>query len=352
MTDPITEIESFTRPYKPSWIDEFTRRVEDLSLRAWIFYVVFGVALILIQILFLWLDGGLQDQELLPVIIFNGFAVPFLLALIHLLDNQAMTAVNAMRPILDMSEGELDNYEYRLASMPFLPPLVVGVILMMVTILAPLVAIEPFRYAVLEGRPLLGVVFHIIDKSSAFLMGVFLYHTVRQLRLVSAINLNHLRINLFHLGPLQGFSRLTATTAVGIMAFVYLWMFINPELLTDPVNLGLAALFMLFAVSLFVWPLYGVHRLMVIEKDKILRNLDERFEEVFSEFNQHFQEEDYAQLDRLNGIITSLDIQHRRMESIPTWPWNSETARFVFTAIALPLVLMVIGFIVERALGL
>jgi hypothetical protein len=183
-------------------------------------------------------------------------------------------------------------------------------------------------------------------------MGVFLYHTVRQLRLVSRINLNHLRINLFHLGPLQAFSRLTATTAVGIMAFVYLWMFINPELLADPVNLGLAALFMIFAVSLFVWPLYGVHRLMVIEKERALQDLDERFEEAFSEFNQGFQEENNAAIIKLNGTISSLDIQHRRMESIPTWPWSSETARFVVTAIALPLLLMVIGFLVEKAIGL
>jgi hypothetical protein len=352
MTDTTTETMLEPRPYKPSWIDDFTRWVENLSTRAWIFYVAFGIALILIQILFQYLDGGLQATELLPVIIFNGFAVPFLLALIHLLDHQAMTAANAMRPILDMSDTELDQYEYRLANMPFLPPLILGVILVMVTILAPLVAIEPIRYATLEGRPLFAVVFHIIDKSSAFLMGVFLYHTVRQLRLVSAINLNHLRINLFRLGPLQAFSRLTATTAVGIMAFVYLWMFINPELLTDPVNLGLAALFMIFAVSLFVWPLYGVHRLMVTEKEKTLRDLDERFEEVFSKFNQRFQEEDSAALERLNGIIASLDVQHRRMEAIPTWPWSSQTAQFVLTAIALPLLLMVIGFLVEQAMGL
>jgi len=352
MTETTTKKSTEPRPYKPSWIDDFTQWVEKMSMRAWIFYLVFGIALILIQILFLWLDGGLQAQDILPVIIFNGFAVPFLLALIHLLDNQAVTAVNAIRPILDMSEDELDHYKYGLASMPFLQPLIVGVILMLMTILAPLVAIEPIRYAALEGRPLFGVVFHIIDKGSAFLMGVFLYHTVRQLRLVSAIHLNRLRINLFHLGPLQAFSRLTATTAVGIMAFVYLWMFINPELLTDPVNLGLAALFMIFAVSLFVWPLYGVHRLMLTEKEKTLHDLDERFEEVFSEFNQRFQEEDYVRVERLNGIISSLDIQYRRVESFPTWPWSSQTAQFMLTAVALPLLLMIIGFIIEQAIGL
>ena len=107
------------RPYKPSWIDRFSNWVEKLPVHAWIFYVVFGIALILVQVLFLWLDRGLQAEELLPVIIFNGLITPFALALIRLFDNQAVTALQSMRPILDTSEEEFDNYRYKLSNMPF-----------------------------------------------------------------------------------------------------------------------------------------------------------------------------------------------------------------------------------------
>ena len=344
-----TNASSNDRPYKSSWIDRFNDWVETLPVSVWIFHAVFGILLILVQLLFLWVEGGLPADELLPVIIFNGFAVPFLLALIHLLDSQALTAVNSMRPILDTTEPEFDDFEYRLSNMPALAPQIAGLSIMVLTILAPLVAIEPIRYAALEQLPVFAIVFHIIDKSSAFLMGVFLYHTIRQLRLVSAINLNHVRINLFHLGPLQAFSRLTASTAVGLVAFVFLWMLINPELLTDPVNIGLAALFTILSVSLFVWPLYGVHRLMQREKEQALYNIDLRFEAAFSKFNQRLQEDDYSAIEKLNGIISSLAIQHRRVAAIPTWPWRPETARFALTAIALPLVLMVLRFLVEQA---
>jgi hypothetical protein len=301
--------------------------------------------------LFLWLDSGLQAEELLPVIIFNGFAVPFILALIDLLDRQAVTAVNSLRPMLDMSEPEFDQYRYGLSNMPFLAPLIAGLILTVATILTPFVSIEPVRYAPLEQLPVFGVVYHIVDKSSAFLMGVFLYHTIRQLRLVNTINSNYIRINLFHFRPIQAFSKLTASTAVGLVVFVYSWMLLNPELLTDPVIFGYLVIFTFLAIAVFVWPLYGVHKLMEMEKESALRDIDLRLEAVFSKFNQRFQEDDFSTIELLNGTIASLEIQHKRVSSIPTWPWRSETARLALTAIALPLILMIIQSFVLRQLN-
>ena len=270
MTDAATEIGMKVRPCRLSWVDRFTNWVEKLPVRAWIFYVVFGIVLILVQMLFLWLDRGLQAEELLPVIIFNGLATPLLLALIHLLDNQAVATVNSMSPMLDTTEQEFDQYEYRLSNMPFLAPLIAGLAMTVSTILIERVSITPIRYAALEQLRVFAAVFYIIDKSSAFLFGVVLYHTIRQLRLVNAINSNHVRINLFDLRPLQAFS-------------------------------------------------------------------------------QCLREDDYSATEMLNGTICSLEIQHTKVKAIPTWPWRPETARFVLTAIPLPLVLKIIQFLVEQA---
>jgi hypothetical protein len=338
------------RPYQPSWIDRFNNWVEKLPVHAWIFYVVFAILLILVQMLFLWIDGGLHAEELLPVIIFNSVATPFLLALIHLLDNQAVTAVNSIRPMLTTTEPEFEDYEYRLSNMPFLAPLIAGLTMTVITILTPLVSIEPIRYAALEQLPVFTVVYHIIDKSSAFLSGVFIYHTIRQLRLVNGINLNHVRINLFHLKPLQAFSRLTASTSVGYIVFVYLWMLINPELLSDPLLFGIWVAFTILAVTIFVWPLWGVHRLMEMEKERALLEIDLRFEAVFSKFNRRFEEDDFSAIELLNGTISSLEIQYKRISDIPIWPWRPETARLVITAIALPLMLMILQYFVLQAL--
>ena len=222
MTMPDQSFSSQEMPYSPSLIDRFNRWVESLPVNMWVFYSVVGIALVLTQILFLWWEEGLYAEELLPVIIFNSVAVPFLLVLIHILDHQAVAAVNSMQPVLDLSGDEFVQYKFRLSNMPFCAPLIAGLVLMVSTILTPLVSTEPVRYAALQQLPVFGVVYHIIDKSSAFLFGVVLYHNIRQLRLVNSINSNHVRINLYHLRPLQAFSSLTASTALGLLVFVYL----------------------------------------------------------------------------------------------------------------------------------
>ena len=324
------------RRFRPSWIDRSVDWIERLPVSPWISYALLGVTLVLLQILFLWLDGGLPAPELLPVVIFNAFAV---------------TSLDALRPRLELSEARHRQYEYRLSTMPFLAPLIAGLVMTVLTILTPLVATEPLSYAALERLPIFRVVFHVVDKSSAFLMGVFIYHTIRQLRLVNEINSNHIRVNLFNLRPLRAFSRLTASTAVGLLLFVYSWMLINPELLADPLLFAMIAALTLLAIAIFVWPLYGVHRLLETEKEQALDEIDLRLEAAFARFNERFLEDDFPAIERLTGTITSLEIQHARISAVPTWPWRAESARLVLTAIALPLILMIVQFFLLRALN-
>jgi hypothetical protein len=339
------------RPFKPSWIDRFNNRVKNLPVSPWVFFSLFGLVLIIVQMLILWLEGGLQEVDLLPVIIFNGLFTPFLLGLIYLLDHQAVAALNSMRSIIEMTESEFKRYQYMLSNMPAGTALVAGLTMVVFTILLEQLWGTPLRYAALEQLPIFTVIFQIIDKSSAFLFGIFFYHTIRQLRLVNTINVNYIRIKLFNLRPVQAFSKLTASTAVGLVTGVYGWMLINPELLANPVIFGFLMIITVLALSVFVLPLYGIHRLMEAAKDRMLHEIDLRSEAVFLKFNRGLRDDDYSAIDRLHGSIASLEIQYNRIKAIPTWPWKPETAQFALTAIVLPLVLAALRFLVERAFG-
>jgi hypothetical protein len=90
---------------------------------------------------------------------------------------------------------------------------------------------------------------------------------------------------------------------------------------------------------------------MEVEKERLLHDIDLRFQAVFSKFNQRFQEDDYSAIEMLNGTISSLEIQHRRVQAIPTWPWKPDTVRYVLAALALPPVLRIIQALVERVFG-
>ena len=340
------------RPYKPSWVDRFTNWVEKLPIPGWVFYVGLGLGLILIQVLFLWLDDGLAETEvLLPVIIFNALLIPYALALIHLLDDQAMAALDSIRSMLETTELEFHGFLYKLSNMPSGATLIAGLTMLVFAILMERLWIAPVRFATLEQLPIFVIVFQIIDKIPAFLLGALFYHTIHQLRLVNTINSNCIRISLFNLGPSQAFSKLTASTAVGLMAGIYGWMLINPDLLADPISLGFVGALTVLAVAVFVWPLWGVHRLVEMEKARALREIDHRFEAVFAKFDQHLQDDDYAETERLNGTIASLEIKHKRIGKIPTWPWRPETARFALTAIALPLIMTIFQLLAIQASG-
>lgn len=331
-------------------LDRFTNWNEEPKMRVWIRYAGIALVLILIQLLFLWVEDGLQARSLLPVILFNGLFTSFLLALISLLDAQSVVALHTMKPELAMTEKEFNRYAYQLTHMKPLRVLAAGLTVFILVVLMERLWVTPIRYGPLEQFTVFIIVFQVIDKSSAFLFGVFLYHTIRQLLLVNALLSKHVRINLFQYTPLQAFSKLTASTAVGLVAGVYGWMVINPDLVSDPAIIGFAAVTTLLTVSVFVLPLYGTHRRMKAAKEQVLQALDLRFESVFSKFNHHFEAGEFDEMDNLNGMISSLEIQYRKVKEVPTWPWRIESAQFVLTAIALPLFLAIIQVLFEQVL--
>jgi hypothetical protein len=133
-----------------------------------------------------------------------------------------------------------------------------------------------------------------------------------------------------------------------MLFFVYGWLLINPDLLADPIILLFAILISAMTALVFILPLWGIHRLIEAEKARAVHEIDLGFEAAFSKFNRYFKEDNYTSIDRLNGIIASLEVQQRKVSAIPTWPWGLQTARVAFSAIAGPLTVMILQLIIQR----
>ena len=133
--------------------DRFIDWVNSLPIRPWVFYILFGIVLVAVQIIFLWLEGSLSATELLPVIIYNGLATSFLLGLIHLLDHQATKAMHGIRSVLDTTDEEFKDYVFKLTNMPVAIPMGVGLFMFLLVMLMEQFMGQPLRYAALEQLP-------------------------------------------------------------------------------------------------------------------------------------------------------------------------------------------------------
>lgn len=242
------------RPYRAGPVTRLNEWVNGLPVSAGVAFLLLGLALVAVQLLALLVSGSGWDGDLLPVIIFNGLFAAYLPWLMNLLDRRAAAALDAMRPALEISDAELRRFRFRLVTMPTPMSYGAGAAALVLVLLMEQLWVEPARYAGLQGLNVFTVTFQVVDKLSAFFFGVFVYHSLRQLRLINAVTSGHIGMPQPYLRPLQAFSGVTAATAVGLVIGVYGWLLINPDLLHDPLVIGFAAVVTLLAVAVLFCP--------------------------------------------------------------------------------------------------
>ncbi len=107
-----------------------------------------------------------------------------------------------------------------------------------------------------------------------------LYHTFRQLRLVSRIHASAKNVRLFHFAPLYSFSTLTARTwGVFVLLLAY-DLAANPETLANLTLAILNAVILLLSAVYFIWPLQGMHQRIIPEKRELEFDVNQRVEAI------------------------------------------------------------------------
>jgi hypothetical protein len=336
--------------YPPSWVDRFTDWVDRLSGPSWMFYAGLWLVLYLIEIVTQW-TGDLATVSHPFHIVFLG-AIPLDLALIHYLDRTADAALSKFRPVMDWSDAEYLELRYRLTTMPA-----------RVTLLATLIGVA-FAFFFLVTFPLEWRlrILHFADSSASIYYNsaisfvvwscaaVLVYHTLHQLAVVSRIY-GHARVNLFNLGSLYAFSDLSARTAIGILAIAYSWYVTVPEFVNQLISIVGGLFFSVVAIFTFIWPLLGVHNLLVEEKNRLLGETSKQLEAAITELHRRINSGQIQGMDDLNKAMASLEIEHAALNRISTWPWQAETVRWFIAALLFPVVVWLAQWILQRMLG-
>jgi len=338
--------------YKPSWIDHFTNRIDVIPGPSWAYYSGLGVLLLCIQSATFWIEGALPMCTFLPASIFLSAAIPFIIVILPYFNDKALTAIEIIKPLLTIEEDEYETLAYQLQNLPALKSILASVLLIIFVFLMELIGGGTYYFEDLLGYPLSLFLSRSVYLVCWWFFGVFIYHTIHQLRLISLIYSKHTRIDLFRMNPLYGFSGLAALTAGSLIMLPYGFLLINPEVqLADPAVLIIYLSVSFIALITFLWPQLGIHQLQKNEQAYLIDEINQRYKATMSELHRRVDTDKFDDAATLVSTLGALNDERKTINGISTWPWQPETIRWFFTAMILPLLMWVAQYFLGQWLG-
>jgi hypothetical protein len=327
----------YSPPYPPSWADRLTAWVERLPGPAWLYYLGAALVLVLTRTIAAWSDGSLPVGTFsLDHALMASAGVWLLFVLISYVDDRAAAALTTLRPVLLVEAAEYESLRYQLTTMPARPALVAP----LVGLLLVGLAFNPTTSTVLD---------FVISGFDTAIAALVVYHTVRQLRLISRIYTQHTRISILETSSLYALSRVTAITAITLFLLTSSFLILAVNWQQDQFqNAMVGVLFYLLALGTFVWPLLGAHQLLQEEKTRRKSEVARRLEAVTAEMHHRVDTRELQGMDALKDALDGLVVEQSVLDKASTWPWEPETVRAVATALLLPVALWIITRVLER----
>ncbi len=338
--------------YSPSWIDQFTGWVDHLPLPNWLSYLLLWLLLFSVETLIHWQDGSYPPGTIYPVHLVLTGTIPYTFALVHFLDKCAEGALFKFRPTLHVTALEYNELRYQLTTLPQRQTVLASLIGVIIAALTLSLAPADWRRPAAFTASSLSMGFNIVLTVVLWgIVGAFIYHTLHQLRLVNHIYARYTQINLFRLIPLYAFSDLSARTSIGLLLPLYAWYLVLPNTFDRTGNVISAVIVNGIAVLVFVWPLLGIHRLLVDEKEKLVAESAQRLEAAITDLYTRMDNGKLEGIDLLVKGMEGLEINHKAVSRISTWPWAAETPRTLIAALLFPLIVWLGQWFLQRILS-
>jgi hypothetical protein len=343
--------------YSPSWFDRFTAWLEQLPGPLGIYYAIPSLLSVGIFIGVQASQGAYRAQGFFPWHIFLALqpVIPF--GLMHYLDRSALTALERFRPALKAGEMRLSTIRFRMTTMPTIPALIatiVGVILYFI-IFSP----TTISTSMPDFRLSFSTISFVTVMANFLIMwafyGLLIYHTIHQVAVIRDVFSKHTIADLFDKEPLYAFSNITGVTAMVLLLNSYGWMWglvVGGALETNLTSaLGVNAFFAVLSLFLFIWPLWGAHRLLVEVKRDALQSNAALMRKAIGELHANVENSQIEKIGEWQNALVALDLERTRLESVPTWPWRPEALRGLIAALVVPIIVWFMQFLLERVLG-
>ncbi len=339
-------------PYTPSIVDRIISWVDRQRFPAWLYFLA-------IYLFYLFLSQGLAwlDQTA-PVGVFElqkfqtNIWPALTLWIMYSLDKLALRASENFRPLMINNEEDYEFKVFQLTHMPARPVWILSLI-------GPLTVIISFVFDLgiitFSDRTILSLISQVIIFWVGFsLFPIFVFHTIRQLTIVSQIQSNLGEIDLFNATPLYSFSVLTSRTGIAwvlLLSTTLLWAFIygiNSTGLSPAFSIGFAVVEVTSAAASFVLPLVSLHTQMEKAKGRLIDEINLFIKSSISSMGSELKNLDPAKASAKHDLVETLKMQQEYVSKLPTWPWKTDTLRGFLSVLFLPILLMVIQQLVER----
>jgi hypothetical protein len=339
---------STSPPYRASWVDRLIALIAALPGPTWVPYAIVSFVVGLAVHVTAWIDGLLAPGDFDLYLGSLAIYVIASLAAIHVLDGRATQAWATFRPVTSLTEEQAERILFELTTLPARSVLswtAAGFIVAIITSAAGYG--QPLD---LEGEPITFLVATVVGAFAYMTGAVLVYHTIRQLRLISRLPGYVERIDLLDAGPLHAFSVVTALTGGFFVVAAYFSVVTDPTTFTNPAVAAVNASVLVLAVACFVLPLSGMQRRIAVEKARRLSAVSHRLDAALRDLARRNDAGDLSDADAVHSNITSLLAERELIARTTTWPWSTGTLRGFSTAVLLPVVLWLVFRVLEQVL--
>jgi hypothetical protein len=341
------QIEQTSRPVKISWTDRLMDAVERGPLPYWVVYPALFFLETAILHLIGWQDGWVKPYTLERInFLYPLWAWVPLLAMTYL-DGVAKQSLHAFAPLLEDSPEDLACLQAEFTHMPPGPVFATGLIWVGVYALMMVISFGTFvrDYGLGSFAAFVSILTGLVTFPFG---GVLYYHTIHQLRLVSATVKRVEQFKLFQLDPVYAFSRLTARTGLVWLIMLFLTQLFFTTRLFSVATLSLYMVMVLLALAAFVLPIWSVHQRLEDEKRRLLAEANQRLEDKLQRLHHSLDADHLEEVATIHGAVGALVDEREVLSKIPTWPWRAGTLAGFVSALILPVILALIQIGLEK----
>ena len=337
-----------TAPYAASWLNRLIDWLDRLPGPRIVAYGWVTVVFVLLSNAALWVSGLQAPGTFDAAQVFWGVYIPLLLAAVDYLNHVARNSFDTFRPAIGLSTAVADDLRYRLTVIPARSAAIIAALAVPLTF--GYYVLDPVGSQLTGYTPLAVVLRGIGESLSSAIVVTLVFHTIRQLGLVTQLHDMATEVDLFQPRPLYAFSRLTSRTGAALIIFMLVPVLVvqpaldspNFWLLWAPWLIGVPAV----GAAVFLLPMLGMHNRLAAEKERLQTRADERLRSLLSDLNAAVDERELGRADAVQKLLAAHQAQREVLSHLPTWPWSVGTLRGFLSALALPIVI----FLIQRAL--